>query len=90
MVENLPAMRETCLDPWVRKILWRRKWQPTPAFLPGKFSGQRSLMGYSPWGRKRVRRDLATKKTRVMALAVTGFPSSSAGKEFTHNARDLV
>ena len=47
-------------------------------------------MGYSPWGRKRVRRDLATKKTRVMALAVTGFPSSSAGKEFTHNARDLV
>ena len=39
-------------DPWLRKILWRRKWPPTPVFLPGKFHGQRSLEGYSPWGRK--------------------------------------
>ena len=31
---------------------WRRKWQPTPVFLPGKSHGQRSLVGYSPWGRK--------------------------------------
>ena len=31
---------------------WRRKWQPTPVFLPGEFHGQRSLVGYSPWGRK--------------------------------------
>ena len=36
--------------PWVRKIPWRRKWQPTP--VPGKFHGWRSLVGYSPWGRK--------------------------------------
>jgi len=48
-------------DPWVGKIPCRRKWQPTPAFLPGKSHGQRSLVGYSPWGRKRVRHDLATK-----------------------------
>ena len=33
---------------WVRKILWRIKWQPTPVFLPEKSHGQRSLMGYSP------------------------------------------
>ena len=41
-------------DPWVGTIPWRRKWQPThtPAFLPGKFHGQRMLVGYSPWGRK--------------------------------------
>ena len=39
-------------DPWVRKILWRRKWQPALVFLPGKFHGQRSLLGYSPWGHK--------------------------------------
>ena len=39
-------------DPWARKIPWRRKWQPTPVLLPGKFHGQRSLVGYSPWGRK--------------------------------------
>ena len=39
-------------NPWVGKIRWRRKWQPTPAFLPGKFHGQRSLAGYSLWGHK--------------------------------------
>ena len=37
--------------PWVRKIPWRRKWQRTPVFLPGEPRGQRSLAGYSPWGR---------------------------------------
>ena len=46
MVKNLPEMKETR----VRKIPWRRKWQPTPVFLPGKSHGQRSLVGYSPWG----------------------------------------
>ena len=35
-------------DPWVRKIPWRRAWQPTPVFLPGEFHGQRSPAGYSP------------------------------------------
>ena len=38
--------------PWVRKIPWRRKWQPTPVSLPGESHGQRSLAGYSPWDRK--------------------------------------
>ena len=37
---------------WVRKIPWRRAWQPTPAFLPGESHGQRSLAGYSLYGRK--------------------------------------
>ena len=35
-------------NPWVRKIPWRRKWQPTPVFLQGKSHGQRNLVGYSP------------------------------------------
>ena len=39
-------------DPWVGKILWRRKWQPTPVFLPGKSHGQRMLAGYNPWSHK--------------------------------------
>ena len=39
---------------WVEKIPWRRKWQPTPVFLPGKFHGQRNLVGYSPWGHKEL------------------------------------
>ena len=39
-------------DPWVGKIPWRRKWQPTPVFLPGKSHGQKSLAGYSSWGHR--------------------------------------
>ena len=37
---------------WVRKMPWRRKWQPTLVFLPGKFHGERSLAAYSPWVRR--------------------------------------
>ena len=40
---------ETQLDPWVRKIPWRRVCQPTPVFLPRESHGQRSLAGYDPW-----------------------------------------
>ena len=39
-----------------RKIPWRRKWQPTPVFLPRKSYGQRSLVGYSSWSRKELAR----------------------------------
>ena len=38
------------INAWVGKMPWSRKWQPTPVFLPGKFNGQRSLVGYSPRG----------------------------------------
>ena len=48
MVKNLLATQETL----VRKIPWRRAWQPTPVFLPGESNGQRSLVGYSLWGHK--------------------------------------
>ena len=55
-VEKSPAANtgdgKRCgFNPWVGKIPWRRKWQPTPEFLPGKSHGQRSLVGSSPWGR---------------------------------------
>ena len=43
-------MQETLFSSWVGKIPWRRKWQPIPVFLLGKSHGQRSLVGYSPWG----------------------------------------
>ena len=39
-------------NPWVGKMPWRRKWQPTPVFLPGESHAQRSLGGYSPWDHK--------------------------------------
>ena len=54
MVKRLPAMWETRFDPWVRKILWRRRWQPTLVLLPGKSHGWRSLEGYSPWSCKEL------------------------------------
>ena len=44
--------RRPGFDPWVRKIPWRWKGQPTPVLLPGKFHGWRSLAGYSPWDHK--------------------------------------
>ena len=45
--------------PWVGKIPWRRKWQPTPVFLPRKSHGERSLMGCSPWDHKKSQTQLS-------------------------------
>ena len=53
--KNLPAKAGDVrcrFSPWLGKIPWRRKWQPTPVLLPEEFHGQRSLAGYSPWDRK--------------------------------------
>ena len=50
--ESACQCRRCGFNPWVGKIPWRRKWQSTPVFLSGKFHGQRSLAGYSPWGCK--------------------------------------
>ena len=44
--------RRCGFNPWVRKDPWSKKWQLTPIFLPGKFHGQKSLVGYHPWGTK--------------------------------------
>jgi len=44
--------RRPTFDPWVGEIPGRRKWQPTPVFLPGKFHAQSSLEGSHPWGPK--------------------------------------
>ena len=52
-------------DPWIRKIPWRRAWQPTPVFLPGESHGQRSLAGYRPWGRKELDTTEATEHTHA-------------------------
>ena len=46
--------RKHRFDPWVKKVPWRRAWQPTPVVLPGESHGQRSLAGYSPWGCKEL------------------------------------
>ena len=54
VVKNQPANGRRRFNSWVGKILWRREWQPSPVFLPGKSLGQRSLVGYSPWGCKEL------------------------------------
>ena len=50
--ESTCQCRRHGFNPWVRKISWRREWQPTLVFLPGEFHEQRSPAGYSPWGCK--------------------------------------
>ena len=52
MVKKLPVMQETWVPSLGREDPWKRKWQPTPALLPGESHGQRSLEGCSPKGRK--------------------------------------
>ena len=65
-------------DPWVRKMSWRRKWQPTPVSLPGSSHGQRSPVGYSPWGHKRVS-DLATKQQQITLSLFGSFLIEGSG-----------
>ena len=66
------CQRRTCrrcgFDPWVRKIPWRRQWQPTPIFLPGKSHEQRSLAGYSP----RCHRELGHRTEHSRTTMYTG------------------
>ena len=56
MVKNPSAnagdVRDVGSNPASGRFPWRRAWQPTPVFLPGESHGQRSLVGYSPWGHK--------------------------------------
>ena len=52
MVKNPPAVQEVWVRLLIGKIPWRKAWQPTSVFLPGESHGQRSLVGYSPWGHK--------------------------------------
>ena len=52
--------------PWVGKISWKRKWQPTPVLLPGEVHEQRSLAGYSPWGHKES--DMTEQLTLTMSF----------------------
>ena len=54
MVKNLPAMQETHVLFLDGEDPLEKEWQPTPVFLPRKLHGQRSLMGYSPWGLKEL------------------------------------
>ena len=74
MVKNPPANAgDASSTPGLGRSLGEGKWQPTPAALPGKSHGQRSLVGYSPWGHKRVRNDLVTKQQQNVTLQNDAF-----------------
>ena len=60
MVNNPPANARERVPFLGQEICWRRKWQPTPVYLPEKSHGERSLAGYSPWDHKRVGHNLVT------------------------------
>ena len=67
-------------DPWVGKTPWKRKWQPTPLFLPGKSHGQRSLVGYSTGvGYKRVGYNLVAEQKQKEYLKLR-YPRQSSNK----------
>ena len=71
MGKNIHLQCSRCgFNPWVGKIPWRRKWQSTVVFLPGKFHGQRSLAGYSPWDPKEsdMTEQLATHTKRTLVI----------------------
>ena len=54
MVKNLPEYGRPGFNPWVRKIPWRREWQPTPIFLSGEFHDRGAWQAYSPGGHKEL------------------------------------
>ena len=58
---------------------WRRRWHPTPVFLPGESNGRRSLAGYSPWGH----READTTEVAELTKAGLVFPDGAGGKEPT-------
>ena len=66
-------------NPWVRKIPWRRKWQPTSELLPEKSHGWRSLVGYSPWGHKEL--DMTKPLHFSFFLSLSGMKSSREWEE---------
>ena len=70
---NAGGLQKHRFNPWVRKAPWRKKWQPTPVFLPGKSHGQRSLAGYSPWGRKESD---VTEHTEVCGMSLSYWKAS--------------
>ena len=75
--ESACQCRRPRFDPCIGKIPWRRKWQLTPGFSPGKSHGQWSLAGCSLWGHKRVRHDLVP--PAVPGLAVSAAHGAGSG-----------
>ena len=76
-VKNLPAMQEPRFDPWVGTIPSRREWLLTPVFLLRELHGQRSPVGYSPWGLKEL--DLTEQLTLSLFIVFTSVITNAIG-----------
>ena len=79
--------------PDLGRFPWRRKWQPTPVFLPGKSHGQRNQVGYSPRGHKSVGCDLATNSNSNNLHGfsmITGGLTSGRGRQEGHGQGDRM
>ena len=81
LIRNKHHLWDPGFDPWVGKIPWRRKWQPTPVILPRESHGQRSLEGYSPRGCKEL--DMTEQLTLLCPVPETkwchGFRKADSG-----------
>ena len=71
LVKNPPAMQETWVWPWIRKIPWRRAWQPTPVFLPGESPWTEEPSRLHSMGLQRVGHDWTSKHSTVYYVKVT-------------------
>ena len=91
MVKNLPAMWETWVLSLGQEDPLRKTWQPTPVVLPGESHGQRSLVGYSPWGHKEldITECLTVSLSTHNLIEIRTMSSGSDDKESTCNAGDL-
>ena len=82
-VKNLPANAgDPGFNPWVRKIPWRKKWLPTPVFLPAESHRQRNPVGYSPWGRKEF--DTTEQLTDESAMFMASYKYFTGGSKLKY------
>ena len=84
--ESACQCRRLRFDPWVGEMPWWRKWQHIPVFLPGESQGQRSLVGYNPWGRKES--DTAEHTRRQARLTLKAWSWLVSNSEATRRASE--
>ena len=89
-VKNLPAMQGPGLHPWVRKVPWRRAWQPIPVFLPGESHGQRPPAEYSPQDSKESDTTEETQHARMHGIQKDVLMNLFSGQEQRHRHRELT
>ena len=88
MAKNLLKCRRPRLDPWVKKIPWKRDWLPTPVVLPGEFHGQRSLVFHSLWSCKES--DVAERLIVTYIIALRGTFEATPTASYLHALTTLL